>query len=321
MPRGRTAAVERLRIRFAKLHTAKMFEWDNVKYFLAFAHAGSMQAAAKALHVNQSTVQRRIAELERRVGRQLIKRQLGGYRLTKLGEKLRPAAEGVDAAMAAFERILAASGEDLTGTVRVTCGSILANRLQRTSLIDAFHARYPGLKVELVISDRFLDLSRGEADIAIRAGTPQDQALVGRKIAEAPWAVYASREYVQHHGRPERPEDINQHSVVACGDSIAHYAGARWLQAVAPRATIVTRSDNWPGLVLAVKSGAGLAALLAFQGESENDLVCVMDDIDLVTPYYLLMHRDMQKTPRVRAFADFVASEIKSFRSLLLSGE
>jgi DNA-binding transcriptional LysR family regulator len=89
---------------------------------------------------------------------------------------------------------------------------------------------------------------------------------------------------------------------------------------VAPHATISTRSDNWPGLVLAVKSGAGLAALMTFQGDSESELARVVDDIDLMTPYYLLMHRDMQHAPRVRAFADFVSSEIKSFRALLSNG-
>ena len=78
--------------------------WDDLRYFLAFARAGSMQAAAKALGVNQSTVQRRIAELEERVGRRLVERHLGSYRLTALGEELRPAAEGVEAAVAAFER-------------------------------------------------------------------------------------------------------------------------------------------------------------------------------------------------------------------------
>ena len=86
---------------------------------------------------------------------------------------------------------------------------------------------------------------------------------------------------------------------------------------MAPHATIASRSDNWPGLVLAVKSGAGLAALLAFQGDDEADLVCVIDNIGLTTPYYLLMHRDMQQTPKLRAFADFVKSEIKSFRALV----
>jgi DNA-binding transcriptional LysR family regulator len=294
-----------------------MFAWDDLRHFLAFARAGSMQAAAKALGVSQSTVQRRVAELEERVGRQLVERYLGGYRLTELGEGLRPAAEGVEAAVAGFERHLAACDKSLSGIIRVTCGSILADRLRRTSLIDTFHARHPGLQIELEISDRFLDLSKGEADLAIRLGEPQDEALIGRKIAEAPWAVYASKDYVERHGRPERPEDIAQHAVVACGDPIAHYPGAQWMRSVAPHATISTRSDNWPGLVLAVKSGAGLAALLAFQGDSESELVRVIDDIGLASPYYLLMHRDMQQTPRVRAFADFMASEIKTFRALV----
>ena len=275
-----------------------------------------MHGAGKALHVNQSTVQRRIGELEERVGQRLIERHLGSYRLTALGEELRPAAEVVETAIASFERRLAASNKDITGTIRVTCGSILADRLRRTTLIDTFHNRHPGLHVELIISDRFLDLSKGEADIAIRLGEPQDEALIGRKIAEAPWAVYGSRDYIERCGRPARPEDIDGHMVVACGEPIAHYPGAEWLRSVAPRATVASRCDNWPGLLLAVKSGAGLAALLAFQGDNEKELIRVIDNIGLVTPYYLLMHRDMQHEPRVRAFADFVASEIKAFRAL-----
>jgi DNA-binding transcriptional LysR family regulator len=313
MPLNRAWAVERLRVGLAKLHTARMLGWDDLRYFLAFARVGSMQAAAKALGVNQSTVQRRLAELEQRVGQRLVERHLGGYRLTELGGELRPAAEAVESAVAAFERRLAACDKGLTGTIRVTCGTILANRLQRTPLIDLFHKRNPGLRVELIISDREFDLPK-EADIAIRGGEPQDDALVGRKIAEAPWAVYASRAYVERHGRPECPADIERHFVVDC---VAKHPGAEWLRSVAPRATIVSRADNHPGLILAVRSGAGLAALLAFQGDGESELVRVIDRIDLVTPYYLLMHRDMQQTPRVRAFADFVASEIRCFRAMV----
>jgi DNA-binding transcriptional LysR family regulator len=277
-----------------------MLEWDDLRYFLAFARAGSMQAAAKVLGVNQSTVQRRLAELEERLGRQLVERHLGGYRLSELGGELRPAAEAVEAAVAAFECRLAACDKGLTGTIRVTCGTILANRLQRTPLIAFFHRRNPGLRVELIISDREFELPK-EADIAIRGGEPQDEALVGRKIAEASWAVYASRDYVKRHGRPENPADIERHLVVDC---VFKHPGAQWLRSVAPRATIASRADNHPGLILAVRSGAGLAALLTFQGDGESELVRVIDRINLVTPYYLLMHRDMQNTPRVRAFAD-----------------
>jgi DNA-binding transcriptional LysR family regulator len=190
------------------------FAWDDLGYFLAFARAGSMQGAARALGVNQSTVQRRIAELQESVGHRLVERHLGSYRLTELGEELLPAAEGVEAAVAAFERRLAARDKCLTGTVRVTCGSGLANRFQRTPLIDAFHAHFPGLRVELVTSDRFLDLSKGEADIAIRLGEPRDEALVGRKIADASWAVYASRSYVERYGRPRDVEDLNRHIIL-----------------------------------------------------------------------------------------------------------
>jgi len=85
------------------------FAWDDLRHFLAFARAGSMQAAATALGVNQSTVQRRIAELEECVGHHLVERHLGSYRMTELGEQLLPAAEAVEAAVAAFERHLAAS--------------------------------------------------------------------------------------------------------------------------------------------------------------------------------------------------------------------
>jgi DNA-binding transcriptional LysR family regulator len=292
-----------------------MFAWDDLRYFLAFARTGSMLAAAKSLGVNQSTVQRRLAELEQRLGCRLVIRHLTGYRLTELGEALRPSAEQVEAAVTAFQRDLAGRDKGLVGTVRLTTGSVLADRLRRTSLIDAFHARYSGLRVELVTSDRFLDLSKGEADLAIRAGDPQDNTLAGRKIADAPWAIFASRSYINRHGAPACVADIEHHFVVACGGAIGNYPAARWLRSVAPHATVAVSCDSWSGLVLAVKSGAGLAPLLAYQQDS--DLVRVIDHIDLVTPFYLLLHRDMQRTPRVRAFADFVTSEIKAFRKLV----
>jgi DNA-binding transcriptional LysR family regulator len=233
-----------------------------------------MLGAAKTLGVNQSTVQRRLAELEKSLGCRLIIRHLTGYRLTELSECSVHSAESVEQAVAAFERDLAARNQALSGTVRMTTGSVLADRMRRSTLLDAFHARYPNVRLELVTSDRFLDLSKGEADIAIRAGEPHDETLVGRKIAD--------------------------------------YPAARWLRSVAPHATVAACCDSWSGLVLAVKSGAGLAPLLAYQGDSE--LICVLDKIDLVTPLYPLMHRDM---PRVRAFADFVAAEINGFRRLV----
>ena len=302
----------------AQLHTQGVFDWNDLKYFLAFARNGSMLAAAKALGVNPSTVQRRLAALEERLRYPLIERHLGGYRLTTLGEQLRPYAEGVEAAVVAFERYLSACDKQLTGTLRVTCPTTVADRLTRTPLLDAFHARYPGLRVELVMSDQYLDLSKGEADIAIRVGTSPDETLVGRKIAETRWAVYGSRSYVERHGRPQRTEDIERHFVAAMDGALTNYRAARWLRSIAPHATIAARCDNWPGLLLAVKSGAGLAPMPVADGDRDGELMRVTDEIpELTSEHYLLAHRDLHRTPRVRAFFEFVADEIETFRAML----
>ena len=251
-----------------------MFTWDDLKHFLAFAHQGSIAAAAKTQGVNQSTVQRRLAELEERLGRRLVERHLKGYRLTDLGQELLPYAERVEEAVAAFERQLASCDKGLTGTIRVACGPTVGERLKRTLLIDAFQTRFPGLRVELVMGDRFVDLSKGEADIAIRSlgGQVQDETLVGRKITEQAWAVYASRAYVERHGRPKSAEDIARHNVVIGEGAIANHTAAQWLRSVAPDAAVGARTESWPGLVLAVKSGAGVAPLSLAVGECESEL-------------------------------------------------
>lgn len=296
-----------------------MFDWNDLRHFLAVARAGSTLAAAKVLGTSQSTVHRRLTELEERIGRPLVKRHATGYRLTELGEHLLPYAERAEEAMAAFERQSLASDTDLSGTVRVTCASTLADRLANSPLIDMFQARYPSLRVELEITDRLLDLSKGEADVAIRLGEPRDESLIGRKIAKVPWAVYASHSYIERHGRPERPQDIEHHVVIAYDGEIADYSAARWLRSVAPRARVAARSENWPGYVLAVKSGAGLGPLPIHHGDRESELVRLIDtDPELVSHFWLLMHRDMRRTPRVRAFFDFFVAELKAFRTLLL---
>jgi DNA-binding transcriptional LysR family regulator len=292
-----------------------MFAWDDLKYFLAFARTGSLLAAARALGVNQSTVQRRIAELERRLGHKLVTRHLTGYRLTELGEALSPSAIRVEEAVTTFARDLAARDTGLSGVLRVTAPDGFANRLMESRLIDAFQVRYPGLRVELIVSDRVFDLSKGEADIAIRTGNSRDDDLIERKIGDAAWAIFASSSYIERHGAPRCVEDLNHHSIVTCAPCPADDPATHWLRVFAPAARVVVQCDSSSGLIQAVKSGAGVAPMMVYQ--EDNDLLRVIDTIDLVTPFYLLMHGDMRHAPRVRAFADFVGSEIKSFRKLI----
>jgi DNA-binding transcriptional LysR family regulator len=293
-----------------------MFTWDDLKHFLEFARKGSILAAAKTQGVNHSTVYRRLANLEKSLGHRLIERRLTGYRLTELGLGLLPYAERVEEAIAACDRYLASCDQALSGTVRVTCTPHVGERLKNTPLFETFHTRFPGLRIELMLSDRLVDLSKREADIAIRSLETEiaDEALVGYKIAEGTWAVYASRSYVERHGRPACSADIARHRVVK-----SEYSAGWWLGTVAPHATVAAYSESSSGVVVAVKSGVGIAPLPTVVGDAESELVRVIDDVpEMSTHFYLLIHPDMQRVPRVRAFSDFVVSEIRTFRTALV---
>ena len=227
-------------------------------------------------------------------------------------------AESIEDAAATFERRVSASSKEARGTVKVTCPAALGARLMRSRLIEKLKARYPALRVEFDMSDMTLDLAKGEADIAIRGKTPTDDTLFGRKIADSQWAVYASRLYVERHGGIERVEDINDHAVVMFSGELRDHRSARWLKSVAPKATVAAQGSNLTALLMAVKSGAGLAPMPLIVGEHEKDLLRVFGPVpDMATPFYLLMHQDMRRTPRVRAVFDFVIEQLPVIRPLL----
>lgn len=295
-----------------------MFDWNDLRYFIAVARGGSTLAAAKALRLSQSTVHRRLEALERQLGQQLVVRHATGYRLTELGDELRRYAESVEQSVTNFERRAAAWDKDVRGTVKVTCPDEVGSRLLTSGLIDRFSERYPALRVEFVMSDRNLDLAKGQADIAIRGVAPTDEALIGRKIAESAWAVYASKAYAQRCGTIKRPGDIDHYSIILLDGAMRDHRSARWLRSVAPNARIAARASNLPAMLLAAKSGAGLAALPVIVGEKDDALVRVLGPVqEIATPFYLLMHGDMKRTPRVRVLFDFLIEGLPQLKQLL----
>lgn len=292
-----------------------MLDWDDLKYFLAVARHGSTIAAAKALGVNQSTVQRRLSEFERRIGRSLMTRQASGYRLTEFGEDLRTHAEQVEAAVRNLERHIDGEARDRSGTIRVTCPEPIVPRM--APLIDAFHARHPKLRVEFVMSDRYLDLLKGEADVAFRSGDTDDE-LVGRKVADSIWAVYASRGYIERHGSPARVEDLAHHKLVSFDESMANHRVVKWLNALAPQSAIAARNNSVLGLVYAVKSGIGIGPLPTPIADAEPELVRVVGPIpELARSWRLLTTVELRRTPRVSAFFSFIADEREALKSIL----
>jgi DNA-binding transcriptional LysR family regulator len=306
-----------LRDEFAELRLNLMFDWNDLRYFLAVAREGSTVAAANALKVNQSTVQRRLAALEEAIGSRLVERLPAGYRLTDAGFALRPHAEAVEAAVEAFRRQIASVDTELSGAIRVTSAEGIAY-LVLTPLLEKFRARYPGLKVDVILTDRMLDLTKGEADIALRAGPLRDSVLIGRKLSDVTWGLYAARAYAERHGGIQAPQDLARHSVIGFEAELADIEAARWLRRVAPGARIAARCSTVGGVLLNMKSGVGVGVLPSHIGDGETDLVCLLGPLaEPLTAYYLLAHPDLHGTPRVRAFFDFMIEEIAQFRPLL----
>jgi DNA-binding transcriptional LysR family regulator len=297
---------------------AAMFDWDDLRPLLAVARHGSTLAAARALGVNQSTVQRRLSTLEERVGQPLVQRSPTGYRLTEFGTAWLRCAERVEQAVIEAEHFVETARRNLSGVVRVTCPEPLMVRLSRSPLLERFRARYPGVQVEFVMSDKYLDLARGDADIALRSGDTDAGELVGRKIGDSLWALYASRAYVERAGQDVSPDDFARHAWVGLDPTMAEHRAARWLGRNVPAARIVVRSSSVLGLVDAAKSGAGVAPLPIALGDAEDDLVRLTDPIgELTRLWRVLAMPEVRRIPRVAAFFDFLVEEVETLKPVL----
>ncbi|WP_457939749.1 LysR family transcriptional regulator [Mesorhizobium sp. 10J20-29] len=274
----------------AKMHSIRMLDWNDLRYFLAVARTGSTAAAARQLAVNQSTVVRRIQALEEGVALRLFNRKRDGYGLTLEGEALLPEANAVEAAVQALARRASALDGGFTGTLRVTTAEGMAIGLV-PQLLDSFHEAFPGINVILIIEDRYNDLSDGQAEIALRAGPPGNSSLVGKKLSDQSWAVYGSNGYLDRAGRPETSEDLNGHKLIGFEGTLENITPARWLRQVAPNCEIASRSNSVLGISFAAQSGFGLALLPCQIGDADPRLVRVVEpQPELTTGFWILTH-------------------------------
>ncbi|MBS0409698.1 MAG: LysR family transcriptional regulator [Proteobacteria bacterium] len=282
------------------------YDWNDVRFFLAVAQGGSTLTASRALKVSQPTVARRIAALEEALGVPLFERLQTGYAITEQGAALRAGFEAVGAAAEALGAAAQLQARRVSGVLRVTTNEVLAN-LTLAPVLPDFRRRYPDLRVEVIATDRFLDLSRGEADVAIRAGLrPTEPELFLRLLGEHHWAIYASPAYVAAHGMPRTAEAMNQHGFVAVEGSLGDLY-LSWLRQAAPRAEVQLKCSSLLNVVSHVKAGLGLG-FLPYGYFDDEDLVCCLQIHDLKAGVWLVTHERTRKTPRVRAFLDFASA-------------
>ena len=287
-----------------------MFDWDDLKSFLAVAEAGSTLAAAQALRVSQTTVARRIAALEEATGVALFERRQAGCALTPAGEGLLAHAMAVRQAADRFGAAAGAQSRDAGGTVSLTAMEIFAVTVLPPILRD-LRAAYPGIHIHLDTADQQRDLSTGAADIAIRSSKqPTGAGLVGRRIADNPWTVYCSRDYADRHGIPRTREELAAHGFIGGGGGVWEPYLA-WLRQHRLEDSVVMKYDTGTGLLAGVRAGMGLTILPAFLADREPDLIrCIPPRSEDTTGLWLLTHERLRHVPRVRIVLDFLAKEL-----------
>lgn len=284
-------------------------DWDDLRVFLAVSRQGTLSGAARSLAVNHSTVFRRLNALEAKLNVRLFERLPGGYEPTVAGEALCEAAGKAEAEILAAERKLAGQDLRLGGALRITMPDTLA-RLLLPSLIAPFERRYPEIELELLVSSEMLNLTKRDADIALRPTNDPPETLVGRRLCGIATAIYGHIDLAGDAGDRARAR------WVAPDDSLAHLASARWLRALAPPVSI--RVSSLSGMLEAAKAGMGLAALPCFMADPEPCLRRVRGVVpELETGLWVLTHADLRRTARIRAFLDGVADAVAGQRALL----
>ena len=285
--------------------------WDDYRLFLAIAQAGTLSGAARLLGVTHSTVFRRLAGFEDRLGVRLFERLPSGYVLTAAGEAMQQATTRIDDEIAAIRRRVTGQDQRLSGQVRITATDMLAIGLLPPHLA-AFRREWPGIDLELLVSDMRLDLTRREADVALRLGHPVQEALVGRRVGALAFGIYAST--ARHHAGIA--DDLARNDWIGFGSGHAPLRRvlAEWLPGLRPQ----FRTDSISAAIAAARAGIGLAPLPCAIADPDPDLVRVApfpDDFRL--DLWLLTHEDLRQTARIRAFVDFMAEALAAQADLL----
>lgn len=289
-----------------------MLDWNNLRYVRAIALAGNVADAAEALKMHQSTVFRRLNAIEKKLGVRLFERFPSGYVATPSGEEFCQVAARVETEIAVLDQRI--SGRDLrpSGTIRVTTNDVLLQLL--IPYFADFRTAFPEIELELITSAEILNLTKRDADIAIRMANHPAETLFGRRAAKVALAIYGSKTYLKTH---PNLNNLSKHDWIGFDDSLVN-SDAHWLKQNFPDIRFCCRVNTCMGMLAAVKANLGLAVLPCFVAEPERDLVRVQPVIsDLNKDLWILTHSDLRYVARIRAFIDFVGSALAAQSSLL----
>ena len=290
-----------------------MIDWDDVRYFLAVARGGSVRAAAGRLRVNHSTVLRRIAQLEERLGARMFEKLPSGYRLTDAGEEVLEFADQMEASSNQMETRIFGRDQSIRGLLRVTLAPTLATHLLMPDFAD-FARLHPEIEMEILSSDEPVNLTNRQADVAIRVVYEHGALplnLHGLKGPELFGGVYISRDLLAawRAGAPDRIRWIVKNNI-----GLSDWARDGEVAV----AEVPFRTTDAGAQIVAVRQGLGMTTLPCFVGDADPLLVRAPGTaLHMHGTLWLLMQGETRKTKRVRLFTEFVSRRLAAYAPLL----
>lgn len=278
----------------------------------AIGEAGTLLGGARRLGIDHSTAFRRLNALEKELGVRLFERARDGYAPTPAGEAMIAAAARVDEEIVGLERRLAGADLRPSGVVRVTTTDTGVDLL--TPLFAAFRAAHPQIALEVAIANAFFTLSRRDADVAIRPSVDVPEDVIAHRIAGVATALYGAPAYLAAHARVP----LAEHAWIGPDDSLSHLGSARWLRENVAPERVAYRANSLVALQAAVRTGLGVAPLPCYLGDPDPQLVRVKGPVAaMATTLWVLIHPDLRRTARIRAFVDFMVPALQRLRPLL----
>ena len=279
--------------------------WELYRSFLGVLKEGSLSGAARVLGVAQPTVGRHIAALEKSLQLALFTRSPTGLLPTEAALALQTYAEAMDSTAAALERTAASQGAGVRGTVRISASDMVGVEVL-PPIITRLREAHPGLKIELVLTNRVQDLLHREADIAVRMVRPQQELLVARRIGSIELGLHAHRQYLERHGTPQTLPDLAQHALIGFDQETPFIRSAgKALQGLLDRNSFTLRSDSDLAQWALLRAGAGIAMCQVPLARRHPDLVRLLPEhFSLPLETWITMHEDLRHSPRCRVTFD-----------------
>jgi DNA-binding transcriptional LysR family regulator len=289
--------------------------WDEWRTFREVMRDGSLSGAGRRLGLAQPTVGRQIDALEAALGLALFARSPRGLVPTLAALHLGPLVENMAATSAALARAAAGEIAPDQGVVRVTASEIIGCEVL-PAIFAAFKATHPGVAIELALTNHNEDLSRRDADIAVRMARPTQSALVARRIGETRIGLYAHRDYLARCGTPSSLDDLLAHRLIGFDRDDRGFRAVGSLAARLTRENFGFRCDSDPAQLAALRAGVGIGGCQENIARRAPQLRAVLPDaIDFALEIWLVMHEDMKSTPRVRALFDHLAAGLGDYVS------